>query len=360
MSVAVTFTPFLCGSTCFVLIDTMFHQMFSQMDRVILELGKLNYNLVQIWHQQELKIITRWWTDLQLQADFSFSRDRIVENYFWIVGVYFEPRYSRARVILTIVIATGVILDDLYDSYGTSQECELFTKCIECWDRKAAQDLPRNMMLVFEKVLDNYEIIKQKLAPHETYRMSYMRNVIVDVVRAYNMEVKWRDQRYVPPTVEEHLQVSARSGACHLLSCASFIGMGEIVTKESFDWASSMPKMVKALCIILRLSDDLKESYEQEKVILDVASIVDSCMKEHNASVESARKMIKGLIEEAWKSVNEEWLKPDNTEPKELLERIFNLTRTIEYMYSQEDALTTSHAVKDTINSLFVESFTDV
>ncbi|GJM84553.1 hypothetical protein PR202_ga00236 [Eleusine coracana subsp. coracana] len=186
------------------------------------------------------------------------------------------------------------------------------------------------------------------------------RKQIVDVVRAYNMEVKWRDQRYVPPTVEEHLQVSARSGACHLLSCASFIGMGEIVTKESFDWASSMPKMVKALCIILRLSDDLKESYEQEKVILDVASIVDSCMKEHNASVESARKMIKGLIEEAWKSVNEEWLKPDNTEPKELLERIFNLTRTIEYMYSQEDALTTSHAVKDTINSLFVESFTDV
>lgn len=84
---------------------------------------------------------------------------------------------------------------------------------------------------------------------------------IVDLVRAYNKEVKWREEGYIPATVKEHLEVSARSGACHLLSCASFVGMGDIATKETFDWVQSMPKIVKALCIILRLSDDLK-SYE--------------------------------------------------------------------------------------------------
>lgn len=84
---------------------------------------------------------------------------------------------------------------------------------------------------------------------------------IIDLVRAYNKEVKWREERYVPATVEEHLQVSARSGACHLLSCASLLGMRDIATKEAFDWVSSVPKLVKSLCVILRLSDDLK-SYE--------------------------------------------------------------------------------------------------
>lgn len=88
---------------------------------------------------------------------------------------------------------------------------------------------------------------------------------IVDVVRAYNTEVKWRDDRYVPKTIEEHLQVSARSGACHLLSCASFVGMRDI-RKEALDWVSSMPRMVHALCIILRLSDDLEESYQVQVV----------------------------------------------------------------------------------------------
>lgn len=76
------------------------------------------------------------------------------------------------------------------------------------------------------------------------------------------MEVKWRDERYVPATVDEHLHVSAKTSACQLLSCASFVGMGEIATIESFDWVSNMPKMVHSLCVLLRLSDDLAESYE--------------------------------------------------------------------------------------------------
>jgi hypothetical protein len=73
----------------------------------------------------------RWWNGLELQSRLSFARDRVVECYFWIVGVYFEPSYSRARIILTKVIAIVSLLDDTYDVYGTPQECELFTECIE-------------------------------------------------------------------------------------------------------------------------------------------------------------------------------------------------------------------------------------
>ncbi|CAL4924943.1 unnamed protein product [Urochloa decumbens] len=330
------------------------------MDQMIVEFAKLNSNLIQIQHQQELKLLTRWWKNLKLQANFSFSRDRIVEYYFWVVGAYFEPSYSRARVIFTMVMATVVILDDFYDAYATSEECELFTKCIERWDRKEAKDLPENMKLVFGQILDNFETIKHNLAAQEKYHVSYLRNLTVDLVRAYSVEVRWRDEGYVPKTVDEHLQVSAITGACHLLSCASFVGMRDM-KKESFDWVSTMPRMVHALCLILRLSDDLKESYEEGGMPLDVASVIESCMKEHSISIESARRKIQDRIEESWKDVNEEWLNPDNNaQPKELLERIFNLTRTMEYMYKQEDALTTSHAVKGTINSLFVESFTNI
>lgn len=103
----------------------------AEADELVMELAKLNYNLVQLQYQQELKIITRWWNGLELQSRLSFARDRVVECYFWIVGVYFEPSYSRARIILTKVIAIVSLLDDTYDVYGTPQECELFTECIE-------------------------------------------------------------------------------------------------------------------------------------------------------------------------------------------------------------------------------------
>ena len=58
-------------------------------------------------------------------------RNRIVELYFWIMGVYFEPKYSRGRRILTRIIALASILDDTYDSFGTFEELKVFTEAID-------------------------------------------------------------------------------------------------------------------------------------------------------------------------------------------------------------------------------------
>lgn len=86
-----------------------------------------------------------------------------------------------------------------------------------------------------------------------------------DLVRSFNMEVKMLQEEYVPKSVEEHLKVSLRTGGCPILSCACFVGMNEVATTDFFDWVSSVPKMVQALSIILRLADDL-QSYEVRNV----------------------------------------------------------------------------------------------
>jgi hypothetical protein len=61
-----------------------------------------------------------------------------------------------------------------------------------------------------------------------------------DLVRGFNMEVKMLQEGYVPKSVEEHLKVSLRTGGCPILSCASFVGMHDIATKDFFDWISSV------------------------------------------------------------------------------------------------------------------------
>ena len=74
----------------------------------------------------------RWWVkDLNVSTNFPFARDRIVEGYFWVVGVYYEPQYFLARRILMKVIAITSIIDDVYDAYGTIDEIEIFTDAIE-------------------------------------------------------------------------------------------------------------------------------------------------------------------------------------------------------------------------------------
>ena len=72
-----------------------------------------------------------WWKGIDVATNLSFARDRVVELYFWILGVFFEPQYSFGRRILTKTICMASIIDDIYDVYGTHEELELFTDAIK-------------------------------------------------------------------------------------------------------------------------------------------------------------------------------------------------------------------------------------
>ena len=96
---------------------------------------------------------------------------------------------------------------------------------------------------------------------------------------------------------------------------------------------------------------------QREQLTPHVASTIKSYMKEHNVSIQIARKKIEELKEDTWKDFNHEWLNPDNGVPRQLLESIFNMTRTMKFMYNQDDNFTNCQNLKDTIHLLFVEPF---
>ncbi|CAN4114339.1 unnamed protein product [Withania somnifera] len=98
---------------------------------VLLRFAKLDYNLLQMLHKQELAEVSRWWKDLNFVKTLPYARDRVVECYFWALGVYFEPQYSRARVMLVKTIAIISIVDDTYDAYGTTEELATYTDVIQ-------------------------------------------------------------------------------------------------------------------------------------------------------------------------------------------------------------------------------------
>ena len=77
------------------------------------------------------------------------------------------------------------------------------------------------------------------------------------LVRAYFDEAKWFHQDYIP-TMEEYMHVALRTTAHSMLTAVSFLGMGDIVTKEAFEWISSNPKGITGSAVIARLMDDMK------------------------------------------------------------------------------------------------------
>ena len=60
----------------------------------------------------------------------SFSRDRLMENYIWAMGIIFEPQFSKCRIYLTRFVCILTAIDDMYDVYGMLDELELFTRAV--------------------------------------------------------------------------------------------------------------------------------------------------------------------------------------------------------------------------------------
>jgi hypothetical protein len=96
------------------------------------------------------------------------------------------------------------------------------------------------------------------------YSMCYNINVIVHAclsqmknqVRAYFHEAKWFHKKHIP-TMDEYMRIALVTSGYSLLATTSLVGMGDIVTKDAFEWLFSDPKMVRASTVVSRLMDDI-------------------------------------------------------------------------------------------------------
>lgn len=75
-------------------------------------------------------------------------------------------------------------------------------------------------------------------------------------VESYFKEAEWLNKKY-KPKFEEYMEVALVSSGYQLLATISYVGMGDIATKEVFDWLSGWPQIIEASTIISRLMDDV-------------------------------------------------------------------------------------------------------
>ena len=77
-------------------------------------------------------------------------------------------------------------------------------------------------------------------------------------------------------------------------------------------------------------------------------------MKEYGVSKEKAMEELEKMCANAWKDMNEEFMKPFPV-PKPLLVGIVNLARVVEVFYQYDDALTNPSELKDHVTLLFLQ-----
>ncbi|KAL6962446.1 lysase [Sarracenia purpurea var. burkii] len=307
----------------------------SHMNPTILQLAQMDFNKVQVIHQEDLKHVSRWWKSTELGENLNFARDRMVENFLWTVGLDFNPQSSSLRKNISIANALITTIDDVYDVYGTLDELESFTKAVERWDISALEQLPAYMKICFLALFNSInEMGYETLKKQGIIVIPYLQKAWADLCNSYLVEAKWYYNEYIP-SFEEYMNNAWISISAPLTFAHINVICTSPTTKKDLESTEKYHNLIRWSSTILRLADDLGTSAGEMKRG-DVLKSVQCYMYESGASEEEAREHIKYLISETWKKMNK--VRPTNSPSSKIFTRIAkNLARMAQCMYQYGD-----------------------
>ncbi|KAM0910059.1 hypothetical protein ACQ4PT_014393 [Festuca glaucescens] len=325
-------------------------------DSTLLELARLNSNLMRSLHLKELKALTMWWRDIYDAINLPYSRDRIVETYLWCCGMIPEEENSRGRLIFTKTFGILSLLDDTFDVHATLEECRRLNEAFQRWDENAVSVLPKYLRTLYIKTLCNFKEFEDLLEPHEKYRMSYAKKAFQLQMEYYMQEAEWTNGKY-QPSFEEHEELSSMSTGLPMLNLMALMGYdGAVATQELFDWMSTpAPDVVRAGAVIGRFLNDIS-SYKLGKSKNDVDSSVECYMQEKRVTGEEAVAAIAAMTEHRWRVLNQACMETDRA----LLpgvQLVASIARTCEVIYLRgRDGYTFGSHAKDLVTALFLDT----
>ncbi|KAK7335549.1 hypothetical protein VNO80_27453 [Phaseolus coccineus] len=302
----------------------------------LLEMAKIDYAMVQSMHQKELAEISRWWNKLGLAERLGFARDKPAECFLWTMGIFPEPCYSNCRIELTKTICILLVMDDIFDTYGTLDELILFTKAIKRWDLDAMEQLPKYMKISYLALYNTTHEIAYKIQmEHGQNVVSCLKRTWIDIFEAFLKEAKWFSNKYVP-TFKEYLANGViSSGSYMALVHATFLS-GDGLSKETISMMNPYPRLFSCSGEILRLWDDLGTSKEEQERG-DNACSIQCLMTENNISDENvARKHIRRFIRNLWPELNSLALTTTSL-PFSIMKASLNMARTAQVIYQHGD-----------------------
>ncbi|OMO55881.1 hypothetical protein CCACVL1_26937 [Corchorus capsularis] len=319
---------------------------------ILLELAKLDFNIVQAVHQDDLRDTSKWWKDTGLGQKLSFARDRLMENFLWTVGVVFDPKLGNVRRNSTKVNALITTIDDVYDVYGTLDELELFTQAVERWEINSMDPLPEYMKICFLALFNSVNIMAYDTLKEKGFdSLHFLKKAWANLCKSYLLEAKWYYSGYTP-TLQEYLDNAWISISAPLILTHAYLATNS-TRKECLECFDEYSNIIYCSSMILRLADDLGTSSDEIKRG-DVPKSIQCYMHETGSSEEEARKHIRKLIDATWKKMNEDRIAhPPSSHT--FVQIALNLARMAQCMYQHGDGHgIEDHETKDRVLSLLI------
>ncbi|KAK9014942.1 hypothetical protein V6N11_006077 [Hibiscus sabdariffa] len=301
---------------------------------VLLELAKLDFNIVQAVHQDDLRHASKWWRDTALGEKLSFARDRLMESFLMSMEYTVDPQFGNIRTTLTKVNALITSIDDVYDVYGTLDELELFTQAVDRWDINAMDLLPQYLKICLFVLFNSInKFAFDDLKDHGLHTIPFLKKAWTDLCKAYLLEAKWFHSGYTPNFKEyidnAWISISGPVIISHACSLTT--------TKDCLELWEEHSNMIYCASLIFRLANDLGTSADELKRG-DVLKFIQCYMQEIGSSDAEAREHVRKLIDETWRKMNEEYLSmAHSTSSPTFVQITLNVARMAHCMYQYGD-----------------------
>ncbi|KAG8385684.1 hypothetical protein BUALT_Bualt03G0070700 [Buddleja alternifolia] len=314
---------------------------------ILLPLARLSFNMVQALHQNELKEILRhallliilittiWWRNLGLSEVLTFTRDRVVESFLWAVGVAYEPQYGSLRKWLTKAIVLVLIIDDVYDIYGSKQELEQFTTAVERWDPREIQKLPEAIKKCFSTLYDTANDIDNEIQKEKGWNsvLPHIKKVWSDFCKALLVEAKWYHAGRTP-SLREYLDNGWTSSSGPVLSIHILFGVGQHRT-QTISILNNSLEIIRHVSLIIRLCND-KGTSKAELERGDAPSSILCYMRESNVGEEESREHIGKIVTRSWKETNGLFISSPHCQ-QPMIRYVINAARVANFIYQNGD-----------------------
>ncbi|CAF1727856.1 unnamed protein product [Brassica napus] len=309
-----------------------FYEQEEDSDKTLLKFSKLNFKFLQLQYLQELKDLSKWYKEKEFEYKLPpYYRDRLVELHL-VTLPFFEPKYSRVRIMVTKLFVVQIILDDTCDRYASLREVESLGNAIERWDLDDAMDgQPDYLKFVVKHIFDTFQEFEREVASE--LGGSYSLKATIDA---------------------EYLEVAGVEVAVDFTIAGVLMAMKDICKKEAYEWLKSGDKLVIAMYTVTRVLNDI-HGYEDDMSRGYVTNSINCYKKQYGVTEKEAFEKLHQIIANANKMINEELLKPANM-PRQIIKEMLNYQRITNVSYEIGDEFTRPGGkLKSHVTSMYLD-----
>ncbi|KAH0879399.1 hypothetical protein HID58_066793, partial [Brassica napus] len=208
-----------------------------------------------------MEYIQLWYKEQYFESKLPpYYRDRFVEMHF-VTLTYFEPKYSRMRIMLTKLFTVEIILDDTCDRYASLREVESLANTLERWnpdDHHAMDEQKDYLKFVVKFIFDSFQEFEREICSEAggSYSLNTTIKSCKTLVRANLQLAKWAASYHIP-SFDEYLDVAGIQIAAYFTLACILMAMENICKKEAYEWLESRDQLVRLSCTKMRVMNDI-------------------------------------------------------------------------------------------------------